>query len=302
MPIGVFLDHTDWFREQKGFDVDERLVDTLRPTPRRRLRRHHGGRHDDHGREGAGRARHPALRHPAGLARGGARAPAGAHLRPRRLRRARRGAGGRRRRPAERLRVGGAALRPRRGLGRRRAPAPDPGVRAGQLGVREPLRRADPRPARLVARPVGRASSGDRAGVLAGRPAHPRALADAAAEARRRHGARPTARSSTSRRATRRRCSASPTATRYRRLRRVRLGLPRRPRPGALPRAAARRPGGHRRLPRAQRGVRDVGAGPVRHRVRVDPRLRAVLRLHQGLPVVGHASRSPRCCAERPAP
>ena len=29
MPIGVFLDHTDWFREQKGFDVDERLVDTL---------------------------------------------------------------------------------------------------------------------------------------------------------------------------------------------------------------------------------------------------------------------------------
>ncbi len=29
VPIGVFLDHTDWFREQKGFDVDERLVDTL---------------------------------------------------------------------------------------------------------------------------------------------------------------------------------------------------------------------------------------------------------------------------------
>ena len=29
IPIGVFLDHTDWFREQKGLDVDERLVDTL---------------------------------------------------------------------------------------------------------------------------------------------------------------------------------------------------------------------------------------------------------------------------------
>jgi thioredoxin reductase len=29
VPIGVFLDHTDWFRDQKGFDVDERLVDTL---------------------------------------------------------------------------------------------------------------------------------------------------------------------------------------------------------------------------------------------------------------------------------
>ncbi len=29
IPIGVFLDHTDWFREQKRLDVDERLVDTL---------------------------------------------------------------------------------------------------------------------------------------------------------------------------------------------------------------------------------------------------------------------------------
>ncbi len=29
VPIGVFLDHTDWFREQKGFDVDQRLVDSL---------------------------------------------------------------------------------------------------------------------------------------------------------------------------------------------------------------------------------------------------------------------------------
>jgi thioredoxin reductase len=29
VPIGVFLDHTDWFRAQKGFDVDERHVDVL---------------------------------------------------------------------------------------------------------------------------------------------------------------------------------------------------------------------------------------------------------------------------------
>ena len=29
IPIGVFLDHTDWFREQKGLEVDERLVTTL---------------------------------------------------------------------------------------------------------------------------------------------------------------------------------------------------------------------------------------------------------------------------------
>ena len=29
IPIGVFLDQTDWFREQKGFDVDQRLVTTL---------------------------------------------------------------------------------------------------------------------------------------------------------------------------------------------------------------------------------------------------------------------------------
>jgi len=29
VPIGVFLDHTDWFAEQKGLAADERLVDTL---------------------------------------------------------------------------------------------------------------------------------------------------------------------------------------------------------------------------------------------------------------------------------
>ena len=29
IPIGVFLDHTEWFRERKGLDVDERVVDDL---------------------------------------------------------------------------------------------------------------------------------------------------------------------------------------------------------------------------------------------------------------------------------
>jgi thioredoxin reductase len=29
IPIGVFLDHTDWFREQQGFDVDPRFVTEL---------------------------------------------------------------------------------------------------------------------------------------------------------------------------------------------------------------------------------------------------------------------------------
>ena len=35
VPIGVFLDHTDWFRAQKGFDVDERHVDVLEADPDR---------------------------------------------------------------------------------------------------------------------------------------------------------------------------------------------------------------------------------------------------------------------------
>jgi FAD-dependent urate hydroxylase len=29
VPIGVFLDHTDWFRDRKGFEVDQRLVEHL---------------------------------------------------------------------------------------------------------------------------------------------------------------------------------------------------------------------------------------------------------------------------------
>ena len=43
-------------------------------------------------------------------------------------------------------------------------------------------------------------------------------------------------------------------------------------------------------------GVRDLARRALRHRLRLDPRLRAVLRLHQGLPVVRPASSSRRWC------
>jgi hypothetical protein len=29
IPVGIFLDHTDWFAEQKGLDVEEILVEAL---------------------------------------------------------------------------------------------------------------------------------------------------------------------------------------------------------------------------------------------------------------------------------
>ena len=29
IPMGVFLDYTDWFRRSKGLDVDQRLVENL---------------------------------------------------------------------------------------------------------------------------------------------------------------------------------------------------------------------------------------------------------------------------------
>ena len=44
---------------------------------------------------------------------------------------------------------------------------------------------------------------------------------------------------------------------------------------------------GDERLPRPVRGVRDLAAGPLDHRLRFDARLRTLLRLHQGLPVGG---------------
>ena len=114
IPIGVFLDHTDWFREQKGLDVDERLVDVADEAQRRGSSR----------RWRTARRSRPTRCSPRPASgtsstcrrgRGGARATPGAHLRPRRLRRPGRRAGRRHRRAAERLRVGGAALRPRGG-------------------------------------------------------------------------------------------------------------------------------------------------------------------------------------------
>ena len=72
---------------------------------------------------------------------------------------------------------------------------------------------------------------------------------------------------------------------------RVRVRLPRRPRQRAVP-LRRHRPGlGHRRVPRPQPRLRDVPGGPLHHGVLLDPRLRAVLRLHQGVPVVGEAGR-----------
>ncbi len=48
------------------------------------------------------------------------------------------------------------------------------------------------------------------------------------------------------------------------------------------------RPGvGHRRLPRPLAGLRDHAARLVRDRLRRDPRLRPLLRVHQGVPVLG---------------
>ena len=144
--------------------------------------------------------------------------------------------------------------------GRRRAPAPGAGLREGELGVRRPLRRADPAPSAAGGAACRRRAARDRPGVLAGRTADPRAVAGPSAESPTSSRCTRAARSSTSRMATRRPCSASPTVAADRRFRRVRLRLPGRHRPGALPRAAAR-DGGDRRVPGAHRGLRDVGAG-----------------------------------------
>ena len=290
VPIGVFLDHTDWFRAQKGFDVDERHVDSLevrrgapapassrrwrtarRSPPRRCWRRPASGTSPPSRRWHEGVPEHRRA-HTCDLVDFDALAGARVVV-----------VGGRQSAYewAALLCDHGA------GLGRRRAPAPRTGLRAGQLGVRRPLRRADPRAARLVARPaadeqraialefwqVGRLTlepwltprltpdvvtvhascevveveEGDEATVLG--------LTD---------GSRLTA-------------DFVVFASGYR----ADIGRV----PYLEP--AARRPGRDRRVPAAQRGLRDVGAGPVHDRVRVDPRLRAVLRLHQGVPVVG---------------
>jgi hypothetical protein len=74
VPISVFLDYTEWFRDRTSLEVDERMVTDLA-----RLRRHLGRRLDDHCREGPRRARDPTLRPRAGLVRRGAGDASGAH-------------------------------------------------------------------------------------------------------------------------------------------------------------------------------------------------------------------------------
>ena len=158
-----------------------RPADGHRADQERHVRGHPRGRLDDHRGQGAGGTRHRALRPAAGLVRGRAGRPALAHQRAGRLRRRGREAGRDHRRPPERVRVGRPALRPRGRAGRRRAPARDAEVREGQLEVRRPAGRADPRRARLVAQPAHDPAAGDRAAVLAGRPADPGVVAHAAA-------------------------------------------------------------------------------------------------------------------------
>ena len=181
IPIGVFLDHTDWFREQQGFDVDERFVDGA-DQAERPLRGDPGRRLDDRGRPGAGVPGHPALREPAGVGRPGAARASRSHTVDRvtfdDLAGARVAVIGGRQSAYE-----WAALLCDHG-----AASVDvvhrhdtPTLRPGELGVLRPVRRADGRDPRLVALTAGGAEAGDRPGVLGGRPAHPGALAGAAA-------------------------------------------------------------------------------------------------------------------------
>ena len=191
VPIGVFLDHTDWFREQKGFDVDERLVDTVEA--------------DDTGagfvatmEDGTTITAEkvlaaPGIRHFVTLPAWHEGVPehrrahtcdlvdfdalAGARV----------------------VVVGGrqsayewAALLCDHGAASvdvvHRHPAP--AFERVSWEFVDPYVEQTLRPARLVALAASGRAARHRPGVLAGRPAHPRALADTAAEARRRHGAR----------------------------------------------------------------------------------------------------------------
>ena len=72
-----------------------------------------------------------------------------------------------------------------------------------------------------------------------------------------------------------------------RRPRRLRVGVPGRPGPGAVPLRLAGPDLGDRRLPRPVGRVRDQPARPVRRRLLGNPRLRPVLRVHQGVSVGG---------------
>ena len=243
IPIGVFLDYTDWFREQKGLDVDERLVDRPEPTP-------DGGfvaTLDDGSTITAEKVLaapgHPPLRQPARRGTTTCRRHRRAHtselvsfddLAGARV-----------------VIIGGrqsayewAALLCDHGAERGRRGAPPPDARRSR---RVSWAFVDPYVEQTLAqrgwwRAAVRADEQQAiaAGVLAGRPAHAGALAGAAADARRRRPATRAARSSTSAAATRDvTLTLSDGTDADRRPRGVRLGLPGRPRPGALPRPAS---------------------------------------------------------------
>ena len=68
IPIGVFLDHTDWFAERKGLAVEVRKVEELTRPDGAFVARDDGRRHD-HRHQGAGRPGHLSLRRPAVMVR-----------------------------------------------------------------------------------------------------------------------------------------------------------------------------------------------------------------------------------------
>ena len=157
IPIGVFLDHTDWFAERKHLAPDQRMVTELTKNGTFVATLEDGSTITADKVLAA-----PGIAHYAQLPSWYDDVPAD-----------RRGhtselvdfdglagqAGRDHRRPPERVRVGGPAVRPRGRAGRRRAPARDAEVREGQLEVRRPAGRADPRRARLVAQPAHRPGS-----------------------------------------------------------------------------------------------------------------------------------------------
>ena len=105
IPIGVFLDHTEWFREQKSLDVDQRLVDELTEADGRFVATLEDGSTVTSERVLAA----PGIRHFVNLpdlVRRGARRPARPHERAGRVRRPGRCPRGGDRRSSERLRVG----------------------------------------------------------------------------------------------------------------------------------------------------------------------------------------------------
>ena len=67
----------------------------------------------------------------------------------------------------------------------------------------------------------------------------------------------------------------------------LRFRLPGRSGPGSLPRRRCRPGVDHRRVPGPERGLRDIVDRAVHDRLRVDPRLRPLLRLHRRLRIRG---------------